>query len=84
MSYSEEIGDLQKPMRGWGYHLTHRTKGDKVIWALVVLLALISMLIVAMFGWDQSESTAKDQNVFKVQERHLYDTSKTSLCPRGR
>ncbi len=33
-------------MRGWGYHLTHRTKGDKVIWALVVLLALISMLVV--------------------------------------
>lgn len=33
-------------MKGWGYHLTHRTKGDKVIWALVVLLALISMLVV--------------------------------------
>jgi cell division protein FtsW len=46
MSYSEEIGNLQKPMKGWGYHLTHRTKGDKVIWALVVLLALISMLVV--------------------------------------
>jgi len=45
MSYSEEIGDLQKP-RGWGHHLAHRTKGDKVIWALVVLLALISMLVV--------------------------------------
>ncbi len=46
MSYSEEIGDLQRPMRGWGHHLAHRTKGDKVIWALVVLLALISMLVV--------------------------------------
>src|SRR6185369_8150641 len=46
MSYSEEIGNLQKPLKGWGYHLTHRTKGDKVIWALVVLLALISMLVV--------------------------------------
>jgi len=45
MSYSEEIGDLQKP-RGWGHHLAHRTKGDKVIWALVVLLALVSMLVV--------------------------------------
>jgi len=45
MSYLEEIGDLQKP-RGWGHHLAHRTKGDKVIWALVVLLALISMLVV--------------------------------------
>jgi len=43
MSYTEEIGNLQKPpFRGWGYH----TKGDKVIWALVVLLALISMLVV--------------------------------------
>ena len=42
MSYSEEIGDLQKPLKGWGHH----TKGDKVIWALVVLLALISMLVV--------------------------------------
>src|SRR6476660_2735043 len=46
MSYLEEIGNLQKPLKGWGYHLTHRTKGDKVIWALVVLLALISMLVV--------------------------------------
>ena len=46
MSYSEEIGNLQKPLKGWKYHLTHRTKGDKVIWALVVLLALISMLVV--------------------------------------
>jgi len=46
MSYSEEMGNLQKPLKGWGYHLTHRTKGDKVIWALVVLLALISMLVV--------------------------------------
>jgi len=45
MSYLEEIGDLQKP-RGWGHHLAHRTKGDKVIWALVVLLALVSMLVV--------------------------------------
>ena len=43
MSYTEEIGNLQKPpFKGWGYH----TKGDKVIWALVVLLALISMLVV--------------------------------------
>lgn len=47
MSYSGEIDDLQKPpFRGWGHHFVHRTKGDKVIWALVVLLALISMLVV--------------------------------------
>lgn len=43
MPYLEEIDHLQKPaFKGWGYH----TKGDKVIWALVVLLALISMLVV--------------------------------------
>lgn len=43
MSYSEEIGNLQRPtFRGWAHH----TKGDKVIWALVILLALISMLVV--------------------------------------
>ncbi|HEV8286208.1 MAG TPA: FtsW/RodA/SpoVE family cell cycle protein [Chitinophagaceae bacterium] len=47
MSYSEEIENLQKPpFRGWHHHLSHRTKGDKVIWGLVVLLALISMLVV--------------------------------------
>jgi len=47
MSYLGEIDDLQKPaLKGWGHHLVHRTKGDKVIWALVVLLALISMLVV--------------------------------------
>lgn len=47
MAYSDEIKDLQQPsLRGWGYHVAHRTKGDKVIWALVVLLALISMLVV--------------------------------------
>jgi len=26
--------------------LTHRTKGDKVIWAIVVLLAMVSLLVV--------------------------------------
>jgi cell division protein FtsW len=47
MSYTDEIKNLRTPpLRGWGQHLTHRTKGDKVIWALVVLLALISMLVV--------------------------------------
>jgi len=43
MSYSQEIDQLSKPpFKGWAHH----TKGDKVIWALVVLLALISMLVV--------------------------------------
>src|ERR1044072_9911079 len=47
MSYAGEIDDLQKPpFKGWGHHWAHHTKGDKVIWALVVLLALISMLVV--------------------------------------
>lgn len=46
MSYSGEIEDIQKPFRSWHQHLAHRTKGDKVIWALVVLLALASMLVV--------------------------------------
>jgi cell division protein FtsW len=47
MSYSGEIEEVQRPpFRGWGHHLIHRTKGDKVIWALVVLLALASMLVV--------------------------------------
>lgn len=44
MSYSGEIQN-QFP-RKWHHQLAHRTKGDKVIWALVVLLALISMLVV--------------------------------------
>jgi len=44
MSYTNEI-ENQIP-KAWHHHLAHRTKGDKVIWALVVLLALISMLVV--------------------------------------
>jgi len=47
MSYSPDIENVEKPsFRGWGQHLAHRTKGDKVIWALVVLLSLASMLVV--------------------------------------
>jgi len=47
MSYTDEIANVQKPsFRGWSHHFAHRTKGDKVIWALVVLLALASMLVV--------------------------------------
>src|SRR5437773_10899652 len=44
MSYTGGI-ENQIP-KGWHHHLAHRTKGDKVIWALVVLLALVSMLVV--------------------------------------
>jgi cell division protein FtsW len=49
MSYSPDIENVEKfpgNWRGWGRHFAHRTKGDKVIWALVVLLALASMLVV--------------------------------------
>lgn len=33
-------------VKGWGQNLEQHTKGDKVIWALVVLLALVSLLAV--------------------------------------
>ena len=33
-------------LKGWGQNLHHHTKGDKVIWALVVLLTLASLLAV--------------------------------------
>jgi cell division protein FtsW len=46
MSYTGEIENQKPSLRGWHHHLSHRTKGDKVIWALVVLLALASLLVV--------------------------------------
>ncbi|HEY0434651.1 MAG TPA: FtsW/RodA/SpoVE family cell cycle protein [Chitinophagaceae bacterium] len=45
MSYTGEF-ESQPSLRGWHHHVIRRTRGDKVIWALVVLLALISMLVV--------------------------------------
>ncbi len=45
MSSSAEIQN-QGPLKNWSYNLSQKTKGDKVIWALVVLLALISLLVV--------------------------------------
>jgi cell division protein FtsW len=36
----------QPATKSWGENLRHHTKGDRVIWALVVLLALISLLAV--------------------------------------
>src|SRR5213595_3552936 len=42
----EEQVTIRNSFSGWHHHLSRRTKGDKVIWALVVLLALISMLVV--------------------------------------
>jgi len=47
MSYTSNIENTSlPPFRGWGESLTHKTKGDKVIWALVILLTLVSLLAV--------------------------------------
>ncbi|HZI52609.1 MAG TPA: FtsW/RodA/SpoVE family cell cycle protein, partial [Chitinophagaceae bacterium] len=47
MNYTSNIeaGSIP-PLKGWGQNIVHKTKGDKVIWALVVLLALVSLLAV--------------------------------------
>src|SRR6266496_6127917 len=42
---SEAINIQQATQSPFG-HVVHRTKGDKVIWALVVLLVLVSLLAV--------------------------------------
>lgn len=44
-----EIKNIQEsifPFKGWGEDFASKTKGDKVIWALVMLLVLISLLVV--------------------------------------
>src|SRR5882672_985947 len=47
MEYSGEIGkNPVTALKNWGPHLVSKTRGDKVIWALVVLLALVSLLAV--------------------------------------
>ncbi|WP_276500417.1 FtsW/RodA/SpoVE family cell cycle protein [Terrimonas pollutisoli] len=47
MNYTSNIEQNSiPPFKGWGQNFTHKTKGDKVIWALVVLLALVSLLAV--------------------------------------
>lgn len=46
MNYAGEIENQKSTLRGWHHQLSHRTKGDKVIWALVVLLSLASLLVV--------------------------------------
>ena len=47
MSYTTEIErESLHPIREWGQNLASKTKGDKVIWALVVLLTLVSLLAV--------------------------------------
>ena len=47
MSYTTEIeNDSLHPFREWRQNLASKTKGDKVIWALVILLTLVSLLAV--------------------------------------
>jgi cell division protein FtsW len=47
MDVSTNIGNNQKAfLKDWSKNLHHHTKGDKVIWALVVLLTLVSLLAV--------------------------------------
>src|SRR5215467_8496487 len=45
MDISTNIGN-KRSLKDWGKNLHHHTKGDKVIWALVVLLTLVSLLAV--------------------------------------
>src|ERR1044071_10229739 len=46
----KSIDDLRNPFREWGqglgHGLRHRARGDKYIWTVVVLLAIISLLAV--------------------------------------
>ena len=46
----KSIESLRSPFkdlgRGWGQHLHQRARGDKYIWSIVVLLAIISLLVV--------------------------------------
>ncbi|MCC7401628.1 MAG: FtsW/RodA/SpoVE family cell cycle protein [Chitinophagaceae bacterium] len=46
MMEQTNIQTLQHPLKGWHRNLHQHTRGDKVIWALVVLLALVSLLAV--------------------------------------
>ena len=46
MAYPADITNQTSSIKGWSRNLSQKTKGDKVIWAIVVLLALVSMLVV--------------------------------------
>jgi cell division protein FtsW len=46
MAEIKNIQDSIFPFKGWGQDVASKTKGDKVIWSLVVLLMLISLLVV--------------------------------------
>jgi cell division protein FtsW len=41
-----DIMNIESPFRGWRQDLGHRTRGDKYIWGIVVLLAITSLLVV--------------------------------------
>jgi len=45
-SIEEAMQPLMGWSREWGQHLHHRARGDKYIWSVVVLLAIISLLAV--------------------------------------
>ncbi len=42
----KNIEDLMPPFRGWGRGLERDARGDKYIWSIVALLAIISLLVV--------------------------------------
>lgn len=42
----KSIEEAMNPFVGWGRDLHHRARGDKYIWSIVVLLAIISLLAV--------------------------------------
>lgn len=42
----KSIEDAIHPFKGWGQDLHYRARGDKYIWSVVVLLAIISLLTV--------------------------------------
>src|SRR5881392_1497530 len=46
MIHSADISNQTSSIKEWSRSLSQKTKGDKVIWALVVLLVLASLLVV--------------------------------------
>ena len=37
---------MESPFKGFGHGLHHRTRGDKYIWGIVLMLAITSLLVV--------------------------------------
>jgi len=42
----KNIVNMESPFRGFGHGLHHRTRGDKYIWGIVLMLAITSLLVV--------------------------------------